>query len=902
MSPPQQPSRDPRLNRGPPGPSSTPLRPTPVRTQDNNPKIPFVQGIFDLVNSAVKTGSLQAEKDTLQKGQELTTGLLQKAQGQKAFPSLVEYFQQANDENRAKLGRLDETWRELKSQIEQRERDLNNQWTASISSTPRIDEKRLQDEVKAAKDEAKAAKEDAAQAKAEVSRLIESKRSMEKTLEDLRERLENVERASTGRAADVNHLLETSTKLGAALNKMGSGELPVEVTNKLCQNVTARLQPQIEGVKHLNTKLDARVAKVEKAFAPLEALPSRVDEIDGLVQEHAKKVTQSNVDKTVKLYKQINSVIPRLEAMVPRLEKMEAMGPRLEKIEAMGTRLETVEAKLNKSDNVVAVLNGSSHSPTGLPLEQLREFVKHQTFQDFVDLQKYKDDLLSGVVTKVQSSVGEVQKQLDALKDEHGRRSSQIVALQADCTKFSEQIAAANAETTRISDEMKNLAPVTAVQQLWGNMNTFHQNLESCRVGVHSLESRFNSLSTEPVVKSMVVAMQEMYPSAGQLTDQVAQLRQRLEEELPALKQRMDTLSETECDHFNQWQHTAAQRLDDINRLRNDHASLTQTLNPLWERHAAERKLPSEDDVKNLRAELGLLREKLGGLASQTSEIKTQSTLCREGNGTALKNYGELAEKIQTTTAELQGLKNALNEMKSANDDNSRTVKNLVGQVKKLGDGLSEVTSTNTGNSAVTALETELKKLGDKSLELVSTNTGNSETLKALEMELKKLGHELAEVKSSNLENFKSHDKDLKTLSTNIEDFEGRVLETLEKKLVDTLSQVLQSNASQPNESQQDNELSALVLSRQESPVEMPRPTVENGSLLPKKKKKKRLRPSGSDDEGSSFPPGPSNLVSSPQMGTRDTPVEANRRKKRKKKGDAKTEARREDAILIEDD
>ncbi|EAU35297.1 predicted protein [Aspergillus terreus NIH2624] len=899
MSPPRQPSRDPRLNRGPPGPSSTPLRPTPIKTQDNNSKIPFVQGISDLVNSAVKTSSVQAEKDTLKKGQELAQGLLQKAQGQKAFPSLIEYFQQASDEHRAKLGRLEETSRDLRSQIEQHERDLNNQWTTSIFSTTRIDEKRLQDEVKAAKDEAEAAKKDAAQAKAEVSRLTESNQSMEKMLEDFRERLEKMERASTGRTADVKYLLETSTKLGAAFNKLDSGELSVEVTNKLCQNVTARLQPQIEGVKHLNTKLDARVAKVEEEIAPLKALPSKVDEIGDLVQEHAKKLTQSNVDKTVKLYKQINSVVPRLQDMTSRLEKVEAMAPRLETVEAMGPRLETVEVKLNQSNNSVAVPNGSSLSKTGMPLERLREFATKQELQKFIDFQKDKDFDVYDELTKVQSSVGDVQKQLDTLKDEHSQRSSQVVALQADSTKFSEQIAAAKAETTRISDDMKHLAPMTALQQLWGTMNTFHQNLEGCRVGLHSLETRYNSLSTEPVVKSMVVAMQEMYPSAGQLTDQVAQLRQRLEEELPTLKQRMDTLSETENDHFNQWQHTAAQRLDDINRLRNDHTNLNHTLTPLWERYAAERKLPSEDDVKNLSTELGLLREKLASLASQTSEIKTQSNLCKEGHG---KNYGELAEKIQTMTAELQGLKDAFKEMKSTNKDNSRIVKDLMGQVDKLGDGLTEITSTNTGNSAVTTLETELKKLGDKSLELMSTNTGNSETLKALETELKKLGHELAEVKSSNLENFKSHDKDLKTLSTNIDDVENRVLETLEKKLTDTLSEALQSNASQPIESQPENELSAAVLPRSESPVETPRSTVENGSLLPKKKQKKRLRPSASEDERSSLPCGSSNLVSSPQLSTQETPVEGNRRKKRKKKGDARAEARKEDAILIEDD
>ncbi|KAL4890521.1 hypothetical protein BDV59DRAFT_204236 [Aspergillus ambiguus] len=847
-----QPSRDPRRNRGP---SSAPHPPLPARTQDNTLKSPNVQGISHLIIAGLKKAAAQAERDKVRKNVDTATELLQKAQASKRFPNIVAHYEQTRNRETASLSRAEEDLRESNLRYAQLERTLQNDWFDFMSSVSSpSDDKRLQEVVNTAR-------ADAAQAKADVLQLSKANKTLEQKLEEMQKRLDDMARSSAENNARMNTLVATGEKHQTALDKLESGNMSPQLADTVCQNVTIRMAPQLNGFKDLNTakieeackdfeskiqaarnelnsRVDATRAElvpaIETARKSVDALSTTVSEIGGTVQDHALKLTQSNIDKTIKLYKQYSS---------------------------FGRRLDTFEARLNDIQNGNSATNGTTHSRSAPE-------TSHPELAKFIEIQQFKDDVLASQVEEIERFMKGLQKQLDAVKETDDRQSNQLETLQADYTRFAGQISSINAQYTRLSSELKKLQPMaasSAVQQLEEKVAGISQVLDTIRVAVHSLETRYNNLSTEPVVKSMVIAMQEMYPSAGKLIEQTTKLREWVEKELPALNQRIDNLLETESSHFNESQQDAAQRLDDINRLRNDHASLSQSLTPLWARYTSEAKLASEDDLNNLRTELASLRDKLGGVGSEIDKMKNQTSPFRVGDGLALsKRYDELVKKVQNMMTGLENLTSAMDGVKSTNESNSQTVEDLTGQVRKLADQLSEITSINTNNTqSVNTLETELKKLESGLADIKSTNENISDILRARETELKTLKTDVREAEKNVEGRVQAKVKE------DVQLWENGIFEKLEKKFHGAVSSARQSNEG------------LSVPLKQESGSS---PDDENAPLVPRKKKK-RPRPTVlSDDERPSETPMSMSVNSSQQPSARETPTGSHRRKKRKKK------------------
>ncbi|KAK2831902.1 hypothetical protein FQN49_007055 [Arthroderma sp. PD_2] len=71
--------------------------------------------------------------------------------------------------------------------------------------------------------------------------------------------------------------------------------------------------------------------------------------------------------------------------------------------------------------------------------------------------------------------------------------------------------------------------------QLMGNINALNGQITATHAAVLSLEDRYNQLTTEPIVRQMVLAMQEMYPHASKVQADMENLLRTIQEHLTQL-------------------------------------------------------------------------------------------------------------------------------------------------------------------------------------------------------------------------------------------------------------------------------------------------------------------------------------------------------------------------------
>ncbi|KAB8216097.1 hypothetical protein BDV33DRAFT_179562 [Aspergillus novoparasiticus] len=816
-------ARDPRLNRPPP-PYGTTSQDTQSRKFFTSPSASrqyepradapgdqFVQRLSDLIQAAVKTASLTSEKEVIQKKQSITEGLLKRTKAQQGLPSTTAFFQQTWNDEGGHLARIDGALKEHLSRYDQLEKVLKANWTSSIIAGPSLVDKYDQ-----LKEEIETTKQDAKRSKDEATSLRDQNRSLEDTLKSLQARMTILEKSLE------NHGTSLSQQTKDQSSRLD--EISLEFEKRL-----ERVSTEVE--ESVSTKFHVEVDEWQKQRT---ALGTELESLRTCQKNFS--VAIGKVDQTTKEQQQ-------------KISDIESLGQRLNMLD---TRLGSVESTWMAPPTITATNDSNVDKVSASHLQTKVESLENILTQ-LQGLQEMKDDLHFSEVEDLKKSLVQASEELEVVKNNCNVLSSEVKTL-------------------------RELNPSTALQQvanLSGSLQSTQQLVETVRVGLHSLETRYNSLTTEPLARNMVVALQEMYPSASQLLEQYS-----------GLKTVVDNLCQSQNTVIRQTQQEAALRLDEINKLRNDHTSLSGSLAPLWEHYEQQKGQnppPSHDDISKLQVELQSLSTKF---EESISKYDSQFRSRKQSDDRFMDGLREERDKFDSRLSQaassLESLANDVEEVRSANTKN----------LEKLANDIEEVRSVNTSS---------LAKVGTHASDIKSLQDDLHELKKATSDRHQAFLDQLGDITKAH----SAHDSNISSLLDRINELE-RSEKLRHKELHEQLDElkkaveakvfhpravspiVVEDQAPNPaDDSPADPEEVARILNVAET---------NPGLALRerKKKKKKRPRPSGlSEDEKTPIIPrqeSPRSLSSGASPFEQGESTENKRPKKKKKSKMASTE------------
>ncbi|KAH1337774.1 hypothetical protein KXV68_001191 [Aspergillus fumigatus] len=666
-------SRDPRLvSRNRPAPARTasldagiwgspngyklgarsPNDPPPIDRQDEAPGDQFIRTLSELIKAAVDTAAREVEKDKLLKKKDMTEGLLRKAKAAPNFPSTTAFFQQARKDEDSELTRMDETISRHQAHYRQLENSLTTKWVPLLlrnhsDSDQKIN--KLQDEIRALK---KRAGDSESGASREKYQLLETKMKM------LQDRVVLLEKTSDNYATSINTQMRYEKENKERVDKLSS-----DIAQFASQEtILKHFSTEVEGLKRITIALDAKLSSLQRAQEEYSGSLGRVNEI---IDAQRKRLDASN-DNSATFEKKFKEIHERL-APIEKVHVIPPEGPATVPIDAS-----KIELRLKNVEDNLAMIprpDSSLRSTVQNLSEQLQQLQSLQAMKDEfhfaemeeikkstvdkADIQSLKDNYsrLADETRRISQldragAVG--QAEIQSLKDSYSRLAGEIQKIQSDraIAVDKAEIQSLKETCSRLAENIQKMSqwnPAAALQQIHtvdvkintvdAALKSSNRLLESVRVGLHSLETRYNHLSTEMVVKNMVVAMQEMYPSAGQLTEQITTLKNQAEKEISSLKKTIEQLVQTQ----------------------NSQKALVNCL---------------QDDVGQRSAEITHLRDLFGKVAHQVSALTEQLEEVRalpdkKGKEVADgQNRIELNESFRELKDQVQNLSSGLNQMK----------------------------------------------------------------------------------------------------------------------------------------------------------------------------------------------------------------------------------------------
>ncbi|KAL4971515.1 hypothetical protein BDW66DRAFT_165114 [Aspergillus desertorum] len=248
---------------------------------------------------------------------------------------------------------------------------------------------------------------------------------------------------------------------------------------------------------------------------------------------------------------------------------------------------------------------------------------------ELVEIQRTKDDFYFA--------------EMDTLKQDLDRRLSETQQTQE---RLTESVKEAMLRVPR-----ERLDP--KVDGLFESVRRLSTDLEPMKVALLSLESRYNNLTTEPIVQHMVRAMHEMYPSVDQIWKELTVHKQALDQTLPSLARKIEQLE-------NQGK-TSSLPHDELNSIKAQQEDLKRAIGGLVERH----QWLSQEEFQKIQARLESLAEQQNNadsvfLQKQTADQETLQEVERRG--------ASLSDRMKDLSGAIERLDEDFNRIKETNE------------------------------------------------------------------------------------------------------------------------------------------------------------------------------------------------------------------------------------------
>ncbi|RJE22757.1 hypothetical protein PHISCL_04902 [Aspergillus sclerotialis] len=838
----------------------------------------FIKDISDLIRSNVAAAKETSEREKAQKKQRTSDGLSLKAAPHVGFPAASSFFQETSKVAGADIKRLDEAIKKHESHCRQLEKSLIANLSSNFSRSPSNFEERLK---KLESDyEAKFTK----LRRDYEEKLSKYRNDSEGRIIKLEYQVEQVKATAPEKKLEnvQNRLgqLEGSFRQNAAQQKQARGGVEDNISPISGRD---KIAPQGQDLNGLRKDMILMKRDIEELDYDLRPLLPLKDHCMSLLEDMDKAILHQNerLDAIQASRGGPDNLDNRTTALGPTKGSSENVSNDYKAmLKDVISRVENMEAHIAKYPQPSANLDGILHN--------LSEQITHlQSLQDM------RDDIEGSEINEVKKSLAQQTEALNLLKIDHGRVSDQLSNV-------------VNNITTSLSHGVAGLRQT---------FDSAQRHIETLTVSVHSLETRYNNLNTEPMVKNMLAAMQELYPSAAQLTDEVRRLRLIFDREWPSLKTAVDQLFQAHNGYVG-----------DISRLRQDLDKLSESLKSHHD--SSKSSLLNSDKVT---ARLNALDEKADAVRQWMDGNRKQPEEKMESKETAdadiMQKFDALKNHIDSLAQWINNHGKSL-EQKLESTETSEAIQELnekhnflICEAEKIAGQVSSFVSFFDQNKQIPQeLNNLLNRVSDveESISKIqSNNNASTETGKSHREEVSSLQKRIGELEASSGTGI-SYAADISALQRRFEGLEqttsadDRALWTEFGKLRDLVENPKSSGRKDKESNSQQKENSPLV----ETPSNSKRPKTKDSHIestkpnfmdmaeinpaqaLREKKKNKKKRPhspSVQDSSSVQFPSSPGGLSSVEGSSVAD-PAE-NKGEKVKKKKKRKTQ---EKAVSVE--
>lgn len=543
---------------------------------NNAPGGSFAQAISGLVQASVATAMRKSEKEKLRRRKDNTENLLKKARVHMKFPSTTDFFQQATNDESVDLARVDRAINEHLAISSQIEKDVLRQW-GSLSST----DSKSEELIKGLQSELRVAKSDIAKANNETARLaglLDTGPSCSGPVKVLQDRVVFLEKAVgkqgsviTDQVKDAKENERRLTLLSSEIKKSTSPSQPPQPPQPSFSTIN-RINAELESLKRQNAALDSGL---KAQVTNQEQIRKTVDETNNNKERQRQKSNSDNVLETIQ--KKMDVFHHKLTILERKATSPSSPQTPGDDVKAVITNLESrLKALEGNRPTQSPVLPQSTSSTNEKEIQALS-----QQIQEMTRLQAMKDDLQFGDMETTKENLAKQSEEFQELKAKHSQLSEDVKS---------------------VGQNNPGSPSNQQVQSLSMSLQNTQRVMETIRVGLHSLEMRYNSITTEPIVKNMLAAMQELYPSAAQLTEQVNALKAIFERDFLPLRSNVDQLIRSHSTYVSMAQTDSKTIHEELNRIKDEHARMEKSLRGVWDRTATLESFPGHQHFRQLQS------------------------------------------------------------------------------------------------------------------------------------------------------------------------------------------------------------------------------------------------------------------------------------------------------------
>ncbi|KAL3461104.1 hypothetical protein BJX64DRAFT_289670 [Aspergillus heterothallicus] len=431
-------------------------------------------------------------------------------------------------------------------------------------------------------------------------------RDLGKDLKDLQDTLRSQQRDHTALATDVQTLQQ---------NTHNQQKEFAEFTNHL-----SRLQSSLDGIPQLR--------QLEKGSRPLPHGTANLDQ--GITAD-----TQKALDDLTIHFKKLE-------------EKTNTWGEKTGFLSSSYQRISSLPDQLNQTLRAQQVkLDGLGSYQTDIAKLNATVAKLNSEMEVLQNIQSTKDDLLFAQIEALEST-------LTRVKTDHERLTGQLEQLTA------------RIPTEPLEPKFAGLG--VEVQHLREGLVRQGENMKALSIGLVSLETRYNNLSTEPIVQHMLGALQEMYPQWDpahkmlsrkvEQLDTQARLASFAAEEVVRLKIEQGTLSQKlgslieRYEWFNQEEFRQVQtRVADVstkqNNMEGDLTSKKTADQALFQEVERERE-SLNSRINSLSQSIDMLKAECAEARTSTDNDKTDLRSLEFRIGDLEKSSKKLKEQVDT--------------------------------------------------------------------------------------------------------------------------------------------------------------------------------------------------------------------------------------------------------------
>ncbi|KAJ5820389.1 hypothetical protein N7474_005980 [Penicillium riverlandense] len=594
----------------------------------------FIRSTSDMVQLAIRLNRIKTDRDNVTKELASTERHLQVALSSSNFPATIKYYQQNKDVHLSELARIDGELNEQQFLYRRLEENLITKWTqanAPSASDARL--AKLESEIE--------------QLKAAPTRQLSSS-DIKVTRDDFQEWVDRFERSLDEQNSRLMRAKVNLLNVPKVEGKIAALEGQIKGLESTIHEVQARQEPIETGSTHTNSEVDPAVMGVIE------------DKMSGFARQ-----------------------LEELKTNPPpgALSSSWASEHVTQQFFPLRTRVREVEEKL---DSQAIQLSKVTKNPQELDMGKLEGMVSRK-----LDEQVFRMEGLRG---QIKAEALDYRHRIDRLENkpavnpaDFGEVNQKVQGLSTAMKRFSGEL-----HTLRDAHYMpffryvqEQVVPkVKKFTDLELTVSDSRDTLETLYNSTRSLELRYNNLTTENVVKNMLHGMEELYPSMGEVREQVEALRKSFVEEIPALKEVKKTVDQLQPEAFNTRLESLEQLPVQLSQLSNQVAEVTQ--GKLKERTRALQ------EINNLQNQHESLVGALAELDEKTT--KTEADLHDQTNsiGTAFETLKadveatrKQVEALEQPRSEITDLVGKVDDLQKSTSDLGNDIQNVSGLLNR---------------------------------------------------------------------------------------------------------------------------------------------------------------------------------------------------------------------------